>query len=278
MRSWRVAGVLLGLLIVGCGPDNAPCQDAEPRCPGGYICVKDRVFIMEREVCRKTDATKLGGRCDVDEECEGYSARTAVCQDMQRTCTSRDDPDCDFRCRPVCLFHEQCGPDQICWPGGGDISGVCQEGECGETAVDCPNNTRCLWFKPGASAGVCYAECDVLLQNDCNANPPPVGARCCAPQEACVHFAANPATATCLPVGTGAPGETCDTEQTQGLPACGEGYFCSDQLGCPSGGNCTGTCTQYCRRLGSGGPACDRAGATCKAFTNGTALEWGFCD
>lgn len=274
---------LTGAYASGCtSPGGAPCADPSEaeRCPVGYVCVKERIFVSDREVCRKADAKNEGQVCAASEECRGFTEGVMVCADMQRRCPTGSEAACDLRCRPTCQSHFQCGPDQICWPGGGSVPGVCQEGECGETAIDCPGGLRCLWFKPGPTAGVCYPECDVLRQAECNQNPPPQDARCCAPQEACIHFAANPATATCLPVGTARLAENCDTEQTAGLPSCLEGLFCTDLLAsaaaCPNG-NCLGVCTQYCNR-GGGAPACDRAGALCKAFATGNSLQWGYCE
>lgn len=276
----RMALVSMVLLVTACREPAFPCRDSEPRCDPGYTCVKERGplgTLAGREVCMKREALDLGETCTVSEECRGYNDRTSVCADMWRRCPTADDKNCELKCRPVCMDHAQCGPDQICWVGGGDIPGVCQEGECGQTEQDCPDGLECTWFKSGPSGGVCYAPCDLLRQIDCDSTPPPVDAKCCAPQETCVHFAANPAAATCLKVGTGELGENCDTEEADGLPSCKEGMFCDDLLGCNSGGNCHGRCRQYCN-LNGGSPACDQAGATCRSFQMGVGLPWGFCN
>ena len=95
-----------------------------------------------------------------------------------------------------------------------------------------------------------------------------------------VHRDVKPHNILFAMVGTARLAENCDTEQTAGLPSCLEGLFCTDLLAsaaaCPNG-NCLGTCTQYCNRAG-GAPACDRAGALCKAFATGNSLQWGYCE
>jgi hypothetical protein len=270
--------VLLALCNAACV--DPACADKEPFCDPGYVCVKDPLWpepLGERRVCKKTEDRQAGESCLVSEECEGFSAGTLVCADMKRSCPTGNEDACDLRCRRTCSFSEQCGLDQICWPGGGDVAGVCQEGECGESRQDCPGTTECFWVKPGPSGGLCYAGCDILLQRDCNLPTPPQGARCCLPQEACIHFANNVQAATCLAEGSGNRGDVCDTEEAQ-LPSCKEGLFCSDLLGCAAGGNCTGVCTQYCNRAG-GAPACDQAGALCASFPSvaGATTQWGYC-
>lgn len=277
----RAAVALLALMgaALSTGCVDPACADKEPLCDPGYVCVKDPLWpepLGERRICKKAEARNLGDTCIDSAECKGAEERTAVCADMQRTCPTVEDERCDLRCRPVCTADSQCGRDQICWPGGGSIPGVCQEGECGEERRDCPGTTECFWVKPGPSGGVCVEQCDILRQAECNLPTPPVDARCCQPQDTCVHFAANPAAATCLGEGTGNRGDPCDTEETQGLPSCQEGLFCSDILGCAAGGNCTGVCMQYCNRLG-GAPACDQAGAFCSQLPSGTSVSYGYC-
>jgi hypothetical protein len=286
MTKATAAAVCLGawgLLGATCSEPAFPCADTEPRCDPGYICIKDPSPLGQvyagREVCVRKGATALGNPCSVSEECKGFSERTTVCADMDRRCPTGAEAACDLRCRPVCIGHYDCGPDQICYPGGGDIPGVCQEGECGQSHPECPTGLECWWVKAGPSGGLCYAPCDILRWIDCDRQPPPPDAQCCAPQEACVHFASNPAAATCLPVGRANRGETCDTEEAQGLPSCKEGMFCSDLLGCanpPADGNCTGFCLEYCNRLG-GQPACNQAGVPCNSFVGGSQLAWGYC-
>ena len=270
--------VLLALPPFACGdgPVDPACDEKEPYCDPGYVCVRDRLWpsvLPERRVCKKTEALGLDAKCVDSAECKGFEARTAACADQHRTCPTGKEQACDLRCRPVCNNHDECGPDKICWPGGGDITGVCQEGECGETAVDCAPGLQCFWFKSGPSGGYCFAPCDLLRQQDCNLSPPPGDARCCAPQQSCLHFAAEPSNATCVPVGQGVLAQNCDTEEGQGLPSCQEGLFCSDIIS----GTGTGTCLQYCNRFG-GQPACDRPGAVCLELPAGTGLPWGYCN
>ncbi|MEW5848902.1 MAG: hypothetical protein AB2A00_08810 [Myxococcota bacterium] len=256
----------------GCLQFDAPCEDPEPgkaRCDVGYECVKEDTPVGEREVCKKRGSLDIGEKCQGSELCRGSAQGASVCADKPSRCRTGTEAECDFRCRPTCSSHEQCGTDQICWA---DATGnFCQEGDCGVDNQDaCPSGQECLWFKGGPTGGLCFAPCDLLLQSDCNTNPN--AGRCCAPQESCIHFATNPAAAACLGAGTGNLADLCDTEEGNSLPSCKEGLFCSDLLG-----GDTGRCYQYCRRLGGGGPACDRAGAPCLSFLGGENLEWGYC-
>src|SRR5205823_358756 len=139
------------------------CAETQPRCDVGYICTKQTLPFGTREICVKTEALPLNARCTQSEECKGYADGQAVCADQHRTCPTGKESACNLQCRKVCNAAadpqgDECGPDEICWPGAGSISGVCQAGECGETARDkCPTGLDCFWYKSGPTGGFCYS-------------------------------------------------------------------------------------------------------------------------
>lgn len=281
---WFVSVVTVLASCSSLNPDR-PCEEpgvGDRRCPANYACVAKKRFPWDQnttELCVAVAAKTLGEPCTVSDECQGYEERQTVCADQARSCpqdaTPNDPRGCNFQCRPTCHGHGECGPDQICYPGGGDIPGVCQEGECGEDAQFCPSGLQCIWFKAGKTGGVCVAPCDILRQQECDRTPPPSDAKCCAPQEACVHFADNPSKATCLGKGTGRINDLCSTTEENNRPSCNEGLFCSDLLPCATGG-CEFRCLQYCNR-GNGGPVCEQQGSTCQVIPGGSDLQYGFC-
>ena len=261
VRSWMLVGL---------------CGCVTSACPGGGSSSGGSSASSTSSGSVSSGPRALGEPCVQPTDCLQVDAG-AACADERRACRVDGGTNCVRTCLRLCRSHTECPPDQICWPTPGG-AGVCQVGECGErNQTACPPGEQCMWFKSGRTGGKCFAPCDVDRQVDCRNSPPPADARCCGPQQACVHFASNSASTFCEREGRASVNENCDTEEADGLPSCKAGLFCSDLLGCPVGGNCHGTCVEYCRRLASSGPRCSNPGSVCVALSGGESLPWGYC-
>lgn len=121
------ATLVLGVLLVACGPKYPNCEQ-DKHCNEGEYCVNNLC-----QQCRDN------GDCPEGQECEAGACREIPGYCTQSTDCAQGQVCRDNRCGP-CLSAGDCKGGQVC------MSGICGEAEC-RADDDCPAGLNCVNYR-----------------------------------------------------------------------------------------------------------------------------------